>query len=178
MLEMTRFLLIVSLLAATAVSAEEVYVEVDKDGVPTFSDQALPGGEKVKISPPMTYSDPEAKNRVVKKTEKLSPGGPGNVNYSAFISSPASDSAIRNNEGLLNLEVVIQPSLGQGHSASLIMNGTSIRRIRGSGSVQLSNVDRGTHTFNIRITDGDNVVFEGPTATITMLRHSIRHRAN
>ena len=52
-----RTLIILLCLITFSASAEQVYKQVGEDGVPTFSDQALPGAEKVKIEEPVTFTD-------------------------------------------------------------------------------------------------------------------------
>ena len=44
-----RTLILILCLVTFGASAEQVYKQVGEDGVPTFSDQALPGAQKVKI---------------------------------------------------------------------------------------------------------------------------------
>ena len=169
------FFLLISLLAR----AEGIYVEVDEDGVPTYSDQRRPSSTQIEIKQSTIYSDTMVPERLPQKTQSPSPSEATAVIYSATIRHPPNDSAIRDNAGSLNLAIVIEPALGQGHTAHLVMDGKAIHRITGSGVIPLNNLDRGTHTFNVRIrNEGDRVIFDGPVTTITMLRHSVLHRSN
>lgn len=168
--------LAISLLLIACVSVQaQVYREVGADGVPVFSDQATPGAEKVEIKEPMTFSTEEfltQPNKPERETVKLSPKA---SDYDARIVSPANDEAIRENSGTLTLNISITPTLSGGHSAALTMNGTKIRSINGSGSITLTNVDRGTHLFAVQILDNKgNVVETSPSTSITMLRAAIK----
>ncbi len=169
------FFLLISLLAR----AEGIYVEVDEDGVPTYSDQRTPDSIEIEIRQPMTYSDTVVGERLQQKSRGLSLLEAKAVIYTATITHPPNDSAVRDNAGSLNLAIVIEPALSQGHTAHLVRDGKAIRRISGSGAIPLNNLDRGTYTFNVRIrNEDDKVIFDGPVTTITMLRHSVLHRSN
>lgn len=172
---MRYLILILCLLAGTA-SAEQVYRQVDEDGVPTFSDQALPGAEKVKIEEPVTFSDDlihQEMDRRQEEKEKIEEQA-RNVSYTIAITDPANDSAIRDNAGNLTISVRLQPSLGDGHRAELYMDGQKIRSLTGTGSVHLSNVDRGTHQLSARVVDANGrVLAESNSVEVSLLRYSL-----
>lgn len=173
-----RLLAIATLLLTNMTHARDVYVEVDEEGVPTFSDQKLAGGQKMQIREPLTYSDPIAKNKLVQpRVEKLSPENDSTApHYSLLITEPANDSAIRNNAGNIELTVSIEPGLRKGDIAELMMDGMGLRYLTSSGPVYLNHLDRGTHVFSVRVRDYDgNVVTESPSTSITILRHSKLH---
>jgi hypothetical protein len=94
------------------------------------------------------------------------------MDYSLLVTNPLDDSVVRDNAGNLNLTISISPSVQSGHSAELLMDGTKIRDVQGNGIIALTNVDRGTHAFNIRIIDKEgNVVIDGPSNKISILRY-------
>lgn len=163
-------------LVMTGVLAEEIYREVDEQGVTTFSDQAMPGGEKIEVREPMTFSDPLVREQMKRQEEKPSPGASAQVRYRVSITDPTPGSAVRNNAGNLTLQVSVDPILRQGHQVELTMNGSKIRVLGGSGSVALSNVDRGTHSFVLNVVDAKGkVIQKGEKIDITMLRFSRLH---
>ena len=174
-----RFFVFIALLLSGSVSAQDVYVEVDENGVPTFSDQKLPGGEKVELREPMIYSDPRAQEYARQRNvEKLSPDS-GKRDYSLLITNPPNDTAVRENAGNLTVTVEITPRLLDGDIAELMMDGTPVRKVTGSGPVSLTSLDRGTHVFSVRVSNSDGkVVAEGPGSSITILRQSILRRNN
>jgi len=159
-------------------TADEVFVEIDADGVPSYSDQNTPGSSPVDVRPVTPYSDPNPQQRPDRSEPEKSPATASTINYDARITEPLNNSAIRNNAGALNLTITIEPALAPGHNAQLLMDGKVIRPISSSGVIGLNNLDRGTHAFSIRITGPANkVIFDGPATRITVLRHSILHRA-
>lgn len=152
--------------------AEEIYVDVDEDGTPTFSDQDKPGSKKVEINTPVTY---ETKVPVpVQPRGRDKEERPEKVEYTAKITDPEDDAAVRENSGAMTLTVSIEPGLVPGHSAELMMDGQKIRGLTGSGPVELTNVDRGTHGFRVQIVDKDGkVVHSGPETRVSMLRYHL-----
>ena len=160
------------------VLADEIYKEIDEDGVPSFSDQKIPGSEVIELREPMIFSPKEMNYR----SDKQEPAAEERETVKYFrleIKSPVSGSAVRENSGTLTLNIVIMPGTRPGHSAELIMDGISIRTLAGSGPITLTNVDRGTHEFSVQV-QGENgeIVQSGPTSSISMLRFSKQNRAN
>ena len=159
-------------------AADDIFLEIDADGVPSYSDQNTPGSSPVDVRPVTPYSDPNPQYRPDRSEPTKSPATSSTINYDARITDPVDDSAIRNNAGALNLTITIEPTLAPDHDAQLLMDGKVIRPISSSGVIGLNNLDRGTHAFSIRITGPANkVIFDGPATRITVLRHSILHRA-
>jgi len=159
-------------------AAEDIFLEIDADGVPSYSDQHTPGSTPVDVRPVTPYSDPNPRQQPDRSEPAKSPATVSTINYHARITEPVDDSAIRNNAGALKLTITIEPALATGHNAQLLMDGKVIRPISRSGVIGLNNLDRGTHAFSIRITGPANkVIFVGPATRITLLRHSILHRA-
>lgn len=165
--------LLVALCLAWLAQAEEVYVTVDKDGVPEFSDEKTPGSETVEIRETMVFDNPVKQHMNQRPTVKLSPKDAGNQPvYKLAITDPPDDSAMRENSGTLTLTLSISPGINTGHHAELVMDGSPIRRVSGGGPITLTNVDRGTHTFLIQVLDGnDDILASSDPVRVSMLRH-------
>jgi len=163
-----------ALLVALAISsawAEEVYRGVNDEGVPTFSDQTMPGAEPITLRKPSIFTDTTYQQSQLKRRSDDSLT-PMKMDYSLLVTNPLDDSVVRDNAGNLNLTISISPSVQSGHSAELLMDGTKIRDVHGNGIIALTNVDRGTHAFNIRVIDKEsNVVTDGPSNNISILRY-------
>tara|TARA_B110000196_G_scaffold97870_1_gene85025 strand:- start:342 stop:872 length:531 start_codon:yes stop_codon:yes gene_type:complete len=158
-------------LANSSACAEEIYREVNDKGVPTFSDHAMPGSEPITLRKPSIFNDTTYQQNQLKRRSDDSLT-PMKIDYSLLVTSPLDDSVVRDNAGNLNLTISISPSVQSGHSAELLMDGTKIRNVHGNGIIALTNVDRGTHAFKIRIIDKEgNVVTDGPSNKISILRH-------
>lgn len=168
---MKIFIALLVALANSSAWAEEVYREVNDEGVPTFSDQAMPGAEPITLRKPSIFTDTTYQQSQLKQRSDDSLT-PMRMDYSLLVTNPLDDSVVRDNAGNLNLTISISPSVQSGHSAELLMDGTKIRDVQGNGIIALTNVDRGTHAFNIRIIDKEgNVVTDGPSNKISILRY-------
>jgi hypothetical protein len=168
---MKIFIALLVALANSSAWAEEVYREVNDAGVPTFSDHAKPGAEPITLRKPSIFTDTRYQQSQLKRRSDDSLT-PMKMDYSLLVTNPLDDSVVRDNAGNLNLTISISPSVQSGHSAELLMDGTKIRDLHGNGIIALTNVDRGTHAFNIRIIDKEgNVVTDGPGNKISILRY-------
>lgn len=168
---MKIFIALLVALANSSAWAEEVYREVNDAGVPTFSDHAKPGAEPITLRKPSIFTDTRYQQSQLKRRSDDSLT-PMKMDYSLLVTNPLDDSVVRDNAGNLNLTISISPSVQSGHSAELLMDGTKIRDLHGNGIIALTNVDRGTHAFNIRIIDKEgNVVIDGPSNKISILRY-------
>lgn len=172
-----RTLTLILCLVTFGASAEQVYKQVDKAGIPTFSDQAMPGAERINIEEPVTFKDDVAHQAMDRRKEEKAQldERARNVSYSIQITDPADDSAVRDNAGNLAISVRLTPNLMAGHKAELRMDGNKIRNLSGTGSVQLSNVDRGTHQFKARVINEDGeTLAESNTVSVSLLRYALR----
>lgn len=168
--------LLLTLGATLASKAEDVYVTVDEEGVPEFSDQKLPNSTRIELQEPVIFKNPDQQSLQQRRTVKLSPADKEAApHYDLQITDPPNDTAVRENSGQLLLTVSIKPQPLPGHTAELLMDGRKVRDLAGSGPVELANLDRGTHQFSIRIVDQNGrVIATGPASTISMLRYAVR----
>jgi hypothetical protein len=155
--------------------AEEVFKDVGEDGVPTFSDLSLDGSEAVEVRAPITYkaenTTPPKKQWFQRDNDESTPSSPP-TEYRLSINSPENGTAVRENSGALTIEVSISPVIHRQHKAQLLMDGQKIRDLSSSGPVVLSNVDRGTHLFQVRVVnDQGNEISTSPGTSISMLRY-------
>lgn len=173
---MKKWLVILALLLPWHVqAAEEVYVTIDENGVPVFSDEKTPGSETVEIRETMVFDNPVKQRMNQRPTIKLSPEEEDGPAYNLAITDPPDDSAIRENSGTLVLTLAISPGMNADHHAELVMDGSPIRRVSTGGPVTLTNVDRGTHTFLVRVVDGnDKVIASSEPVRVSMLRHFLK----
>jgi hypothetical protein len=155
--------------------ADEIYREIDAEGIPSYSSQETPDSDSVKVGAISTYSQPKG-TILLESNRSGKPSAKAITAYNARITEPSGYAAIRNNAGSLSLTIVIEPVLSLGHTAQLMMDGAAIQAISGSGTIKLDNLDRGTHQFQIRIKGADgNTIFNGPSTIISLLRSSILH---
>lgn len=174
-------ILITALIAALLVNAEEKTVFKSKDaaGTTVFSDQMTEDAEEIVVETPQTFTAPPPstvfrQKEVVKKVET------GTAYETLRITSPEHDTAVRSNAGNLNVSFVIEPSLQPNHSVQIIVDGTPGDRKKSAAPFVLSNLDRGTHQFQVTIIEDESgeILQSSDTVATTILRVSIINRAN
>ena len=152
---MLRLLLTAIILGLAMSTAQaKIYKWVLSDGTVIYSDkpQDGEGGEEVELSPLQTYSAPP--------TQTGGAGGQGeeaddaaDEGYKEFlVSNPANDTVVRDNGGNVSISLSILPGLKDGHTVDIIVNGQVLGSGR-SGSLTLTNLDRGSHTVAAAIRD-------------------------
>ena len=155
--------------------ADEIYLEIDTEGMPSYSSQETPESHSVNVRTTSTYSQPKGATPL-ESARPEKPSVKATTAYNARITEPNEHAAIRSNAGSLNLTIAIEPVLSPGHTAQLLMDGTAIQTISGSSTIRLDNLDRGTHQFQIRINGADGkTILKGPSTVINLLRSSILH---
>ena len=150
---MVRYLVAAVCLGLVVFGAEaKIYKWVLSDGTVIYSDkpQDGEGGEAVELSPLQTYSAPPSPTPAKPADEGDDESAEG---YEQFVvSSPANESVLRDNGGSVSISLSIQPGLRSDHTVDIIMDGQVLGSGR-SGSLTLTNVDRGSHTVSAAIKD-------------------------
>ncbi len=175
-----RFIIFTFLLAAAFCVQAELFKWVDADGNIIYSDQPPPGAAKKEHQvdeetlPPLTTT-PALETPVVSSTSKdFGEEDPQERYKSIAIVVPENDTAVRQNAGNVSIKVAIDPYLynERGDLLAIYMDGLEVSRGRDL-SVQLVEVDRGTHVIRAEIVDANGqVIKKASPVTFTLLRHS------
>ncbi|MCP5208687.1 MAG: DUF4124 domain-containing protein [Hahellaceae bacterium] len=151
-----------SALAGQMAGAEEIYKWVDENGNVHFTDQATSGADKVEIKPITTI--PAIK---VPPSDNNSKSKDIATPVTVTINSPANDSAFHSVEGNLHANVSVKPALANGQILKLKVNGKEVSSGNAT-SIQIENLERGTHTFSAEITDKSGAVVASDLSTFTI----------
>jgi hypothetical protein len=181
---LTTILFFTLLLLCTVASAE-VFKHIDAKGNITYTDVSTKKNEKPHKVPPaaMTYksttaptSNPNTENSDENTAENTSESDAAEY-ISLIISSPENNSVIRANGGSFELQLTSDPNLdtSANDQFSIILDGQQ-HQLSTSNAVVLSNVERGPHTLQAQILNGENVLVESETINIQILRTSIQNR--
>ena len=152
---MRALAVIACVLAAGALPAATVYKNVQPDGTVIYSDIPSAGAEEIDLPEIQFYTAPRLDTDLGSDDAAGQAAEQDSEGYDTFaIASPENDATLRDNAGNVSISLEIQPALRAGHQIDIRLDGTSIGR--GSGtSVALTNVDRGTHTVQALVLDGD-----------------------
>lgn len=171
---MHRLLAILCLLLAGAVQAE-LYRQVDEQGNVTFTDvPPREGAQPIELPPTNRMAPPAAP---VLRAGDASRGDAEAVTQPRVkITAPAQDATLRANNGLISVELAIEPALGQGQVVRVLLDGGEVARGRQS-AFQIENVDRGSHQLRVEIVDAAGKRLGGSeSVTFHLQRYSILHR--
>lgn len=172
-----RFLLLAIGLLLALPAAADIYKWTDADGHVVFSDQPHPGAEKLPEKEVPTFNMP-AVPAVNPPAESKKPTP--SAGYSTVkIMQPKNNVAFWDTAGEVTVETEIKPPLHTdlGHKLVLTMDGKPVAQSSGGTTFQLSNVDRGTHTLDLKVENADGkVLTSSAPVTFTIHRASILNR--
>jgi len=163
---------------------KKIYRSEDEQGNPVFSDRSSPDAAEVEVGEPMTMPSEALKAEYEAvfgggEEESDEESGDGFTPYESLaITAPPNNQPIRANNGNVNVAFKVAPGVVAEHRIELLIDGTPVREVKGSGSVMLENMDRGTHQARLRVThrESGEVLQQGPVQTFTVMRHSILNR--
>jgi Domain of unknown function (DUF4124) len=172
-----RFILTLLLLGVAASATAAVYKWVQPDGAIIYSDRPptknaapadLPNVQEITIAPTPPSSD---------ESTPISSQDDQAVKYTNLeITEPANDSTIRDNAGNISIKLAIEPTLQEGDSIAILLDGKVIGQGHGT-SISLSNVDRGTHTLTAIVKDAQNkTLISASSVTFHLMRTSVLHQ--
>ena len=172
---MRSLLLVFGLLLALPALAD-IYKWTDPNGHVIFSDQPHPGAEKLPEKEVPTFdAQPLPASPPQTKPEKPAFEGYDTV----AIVQPKDNAAFWDTAGEVTVQVLVKPPLrtSLGHKLVLALDGKTAAQSEGSTTFQLSNVDRGTHTLELKVEDADgNVLSSSAPVSFTIHRASILNR--
>ena len=144
--------ILLSLLAAAfAVQAAVIYKWTDKDGVVHYSDQAVPGAEKVGSTTPINRAaslGTPGQGAVPGAPQK--PVGP----VTLTITAPANEQVFFNDD-LATVHLDVQPALKNTQAITWHLNGKPLDQPPNAVSFTLQGLERGTYVLAATLVDQD-----------------------
>ena len=169
---MLNILILSFFLFFSASTSADVYQFKDEDGNILYSDVPVPGGKRIKENLPSVAPNPNAKPPLKKKILLNNNKTPAKssatkakssdtkekkeLSYSVVsISSPKHDVAFRDNSGLVKITVETKPALQLefGHRFKLKLDGQLLKESWKKSSMTLENINRGSHTVQVMVTN-------------------------
>jgi uncharacterized protein DUF4124 len=139
------------------VYSETVYKSRDAEGNIIFSDVPSEGAEAIEVEKTQNLDIPMPKRFGDRPTTKLSPE---EITYTRLeIVSPENNATIRNNAGIVDISVEMQPVLDEKHIVAFLLDG---QEVSSGKSLQLSlqELDRGTHSVSVVVKNEQNKVLK------------------
>jgi hypothetical protein len=149
-----RFWIAFGMLAAFAGNAAVIYKWTDADGVVHFSDQPVPGAERLEVGPAPrvgTFGEkpPPTPGRT---TEKATPTKP--ADYTQFVlSSPTPEQVFFNDDPIV-AHLNLDPGLLPNHSITWYLNGAPLTdQAIDAVTITMKQLARGTYTVAATVSD-------------------------
>jgi len=159
-----RLIALLLVMLTMGICHAEVYKYTNEQGKTSYSDIPVAGAEKVVVPPVMTYKAPAVKH--LSTTHKPSIDI---VSYQHLeITNPVDESTIRNNQGQLSVNYLIEPSLQEGDKLLLLLDGVR------QESMSIDGLVRGQHSLSLEVLNAnDELQISSPTV-IFYLQHASR----
>jgi len=94
------------------------------------------------------------------------------------IVQPEANGTVRNNQGVVQVAIALEPALQEGHKIKLYLDGGAVTGEFSSPSVELSGVERGTHSLRAVVSNSAGKrLGDSPTVRFTLRRTTRFDRA-
>jgi FlaG/FlaF family flagellin (archaellin) len=152
--------------------AREVYKWTNAEGVVIYSDTYQEGAERIRVTGSKLPSPPAAGSQEQGDAQANTQDGTG---YERFeIVQPENDATVRSNEGKVSVKLALTPTLAEGHSVKISIDGKELPGDVRSTQFTLNNLNRGTHSLATRVVDADgNVVISSNSVSFHLRQDSI-----
>jgi uncharacterized protein DUF4124 len=155
------------------VDAAVIYKWTDADGVIHFSDQPVPGAEKIQTSSGASGPSgaaPAASSTAPSSTDKPKPPA---LNFREFsIVSPANQETITGNQPI-NVNLALEPQLNSNQSLTWTLDGGALSDQANATSFTLEDVPRGTHTIIATVEDQSGQSKSSEPVTFYVMRTNL-----
>jgi hypothetical protein len=173
---MRTALLLLAILATPAFAAgQTVWKWVDERGVTHYSDRPVPGATRMDLQVPAPSGDapPAYADYSSSSPSKSKAAGLPYRNFEIW--KPLNDETFTNVEGTVQVSILIEPALEQGHTVQLYFDGELVSTQAGSGqNYTLEGVPRGTHSLRAAILDRNgNQIQESSAVQFHVRQNSI-----
>jgi hypothetical protein len=155
---MRIFLPLLIFFLAMPALAKDVYKWTNEEGVVIYSETYREGAERMHVSG--DKSSPRSGTEAADEfQEEAVEGAVGDSDYTKLeIVQPENEATVRNNEGTVTVGLVISPTLAEGDSIKIVVDGSELENDLKSAQFSLNNLNRGTHSLVVRVVDKDGNV--------------------
>ena len=168
--------LILLLLAVTGAAAQaEIYKWTDpQTGNVVYSDQPIKGSRRMELPEAQTYTNTPVPPQPDTDTKSPSPDQPPYAKFS--IANPRNEDTIRNTAGVVEVTLALVPALKaqDGDRITLVLDNAREYGPTSDLKFSLSGVERGTHTLQAMIKDGQGQVIQKSTPVTIFVKQASR----
>lgn len=166
-----RSLLLCLLVLIALPAAAQIYKYTDANGNTAYSNQPPDGVKARPVElPPLNSVERQSPSEPVAPAQASSRDQPHSAYQVLELSGLPTEEALRANNGTFTVSVLINPRLQGTHRLRLLLDGQPYGQPSNVPILQLVNIDRGEHNLAVQVIDGQNVVQQSPTVTLTVQR--------
>jgi hypothetical protein len=160
--------------AGTAVAqTTTTYRWVDAQGVVHYSDTPQPGAQVIQLAPAQTYRAPPTPPAPAAASKAATANPSGSPYQSCGVVEPAAESSIFAPESV-PVAVQLTPNLRPGDQIAVTVDGVALQPVSpGRLEFQISAPERGAHTVNTDVRDGEGTVVCHAASTFYVQRPSL-----
>ncbi|CAI3792728.1 DUF4124 domain-containing protein [Rheinheimera sp. MM224] len=150
----------------TSAFAQQVYVSVDKNGVPLYSDQPVAGSKKLELKVSLQNQQPQQEtqiNPLASLTDEPTP-------YQLTILTPAMQDTVISHQGEVVVQSDVSPQLAEHHKLRLVLDNNQQSPLQQSSNFRLLGVERGEHQLQLQALDQNGKLIAESTVTTFYLR--------
>ena len=164
------YVLLTVALFLPSVAAGDIYRHVDEDGNVSYSDEPRDGGERVNVEDSgssVEFRTPDMPEPI-RNRDDSEPDDESRFPNLRIV-KPEDEGTVRDNQGLVDVRAAIDTRLPQGYRFTFLLDGSPAAEDTPSPQTQLTGVNRGEHTVQVRIVDpGGTTVAESEAVTFYM----------
>jgi len=169
------------LIISTNLFAEKIYQWTDEQGNTVFSDKPHPDAKQIDVPKLPSFESkvtPQVKENSTKKSSKKSTNS--QVIYQTLhIVSPKQEETIWSNPGVIMVNVDLKPALAKKDKLIVTVDGNKKGETTSGNSIELTGIDRGTHSIQAKIIDANGkVVKTSQSITVYLHKTSVNQPAN
>jgi len=172
---MRTTLLLLVLLAGSALASQTVWKWVDETGVTHYSDRPVPGAIRMEVSGGNRSGASSSGSSYSSSSSSAQPPANAGPVYRDFeIWKPSDGETIINSGGEVTISVRLSPALQPGHDLNLYLDGRLVEGYAGNTtSFDLKDVPRGEHTAIAVIISSSQRIQETPAIRFSVRQESI-----
>ena len=148
---------------------------VEQDGSVSYADVAASEcPQEVKLPPYSSYAPRQVQSTPAQGSPVRGNAAPFVRYQSMHIVQPTGGGTVRNNEGKVPVSIALVPPLQENHSITLYLDGNAVPGGFDGPAIDLSGVERGSHTLKAAVFDaGGRQLIESSVTRFTMRQSSV-----
>lgn len=157
-------------LFCTNTFAQQVYVSVDKNGIPLYSDRPSSGAKRVDLKVSLQSMTPQQATQI-DPLASLTEEAPL---YQLTILTPAQEDTVISNQGEVVVQSDVSPELAEHHKLRLVLDNSQHSPLQQSSNFRLLGVERGEHQVQLQALDQNGkLIAESPVTTFYLRKTTI-----